>query len=102
MLACKKHGTPIVVNSDAHFCTHVGSFEKAVALLEKIEFDDVNEKDWYNEWDDEYYYDMIPIILFAADESKYSVDDFFDDNLFNKVENEFEDLIESFEDMFDF
>jgi hypothetical protein len=60
------------------------------------------EKDWYNEWDDEYYYDMIPIILFAADESKYSVDDFFDDNLFNKVENEFEDLIESFEDMFDF
>lgn len=60
------------------------------------------EKDWHNEWDDEYYYDMIPIILFAADESKYSVDDFFDDNLFNKVENEFEDLIESFEDMFDF
>ena len=21
------------------------------------------EKDWHNEWDDEYYYDMIPIIL---------------------------------------
>lgn len=40
MLACKKHGTPIVVNSDAHFCTHVGSFEKAVALLEEIEFDE--------------------------------------------------------------
>ena len=60
------------------------------------------EKDWYDEWYDEYYYDMIPIILFAADESKYSVEDFFDDNLFNKVENEFEDLIESFEDMFDF
>ncbi len=40
MLACKKHGTPIVVNSDAHFCTHVGSFEKAVALLEEIDFDE--------------------------------------------------------------
>ena len=40
MLACKKHGTPIIVNSDAHFCTHVGSFEKAVALLEEIDFDE--------------------------------------------------------------
>ncbi len=40
MLACKKHGTPIVVNSDAHFCTHVGSFEKAVKLLEEIDFDE--------------------------------------------------------------
>lgn len=68
---------------------------QAVLLLEA-------EKDWYDEWYDEYYYDMIPIILFAADESKYSVEDFFEDNLFNKVENEFEDLVESFEDMFDF
>ena len=40
MLACKKHGTPIVVNSDAHFCTYVGKFNKAVALLEEIEFDE--------------------------------------------------------------
>lgn len=40
MLACKKYGTPIVVNSDAHFCTHVGKFEKAVALLEEIGFDE--------------------------------------------------------------
>ena len=40
MLACKKYGTFIVVNSDAHFCTHVGSFEKAVALLEEIDFDE--------------------------------------------------------------
>lgn len=40
MLACKKHGTPIVVNSDAHFCTHVGKFERSVALLEEIDFDE--------------------------------------------------------------
>lgn len=40
MLACKKHGTPIVVNSDAHFCTYVGKFAKAVALLEEIGFDE--------------------------------------------------------------
>ncbi len=40
MLACKKHGTPIVVNSDAHFCTYVGSFKRAIALLEEIGFDE--------------------------------------------------------------
>ena len=40
MLACKKHGTKIVVNSDAHFCTYVGKFGKAVALLEEIGFDE--------------------------------------------------------------
>lgn len=40
MLACKRNGTPIVVNSDAHFCTYVGSFKKAVALLEEIDFDE--------------------------------------------------------------
>ena len=40
MLACKKHGTPIVVNSDAHFCTYVGKFDKAIALLEEIDFDE--------------------------------------------------------------
>ncbi len=40
MLACKKHGTMIVVNSDAHFCTHVGKFDRAVAMLEEIGFDE--------------------------------------------------------------
>ena len=40
MLACKKNGTPIVVNSDAHFCTYVGRFKNAIALLEEIEFDE--------------------------------------------------------------
>lgn len=40
MLACKKYETPIVVNSDAHFCTYVGKFNKAIALLEEIGFDE--------------------------------------------------------------
>lgn len=37
-LACKKHGVSIVVNSDAHFETQVGNFDKALAMLEEIEF----------------------------------------------------------------
>ncbi len=35
---CKKISAPIVVNSDAHFCTSVGEFGNAVAVLEKIDF----------------------------------------------------------------
>ncbi len=37
-LACKKHGVPIVVNSDAHFETQVGRFDRALAMLEDIDF----------------------------------------------------------------
>lgn len=40
MLACKANRTPIVVSTDAHFCTYVGNFEKAVKLLEEIDFDE--------------------------------------------------------------
>ena len=38
MLACKKYETPIVVNTDAHFCTKIGDVELALKLLEEIEF----------------------------------------------------------------
>lgn len=40
MLACKKYGTPIVVNTDAHFCTFVGEFGEPLKLLEEIGFDE--------------------------------------------------------------
>ena len=35
---CEKHGTRIIVNSDAHFYTHIGAFEPAKKLLEEIGF----------------------------------------------------------------
>lgn len=35
---CVKYGTRIIVNSDAHFYTHIGQFEPAVALLREIGF----------------------------------------------------------------
>lgn len=35
---CKKHGTSVVVASDAHFATYVGDFEKPLELLREIDF----------------------------------------------------------------
>ena len=35
---CKKYEAPIIVNSDAHFCTQVGRCEKALEMLEEINF----------------------------------------------------------------
>lgn len=35
---CKKCNAPIIVNSDAHFCTQVGRFEKALKMLNEINF----------------------------------------------------------------
>lgn len=37
-LACKKHGTKIVVSSDAHSAFEVGVFDRAVEMLEDIDF----------------------------------------------------------------
>ncbi len=37
-LLCKQHGVRIAVNSDAHFHTHVGQFDNAIALLTEIGF----------------------------------------------------------------
>lgn len=36
--ACEKHGTKIIVNSDAHFCARVGEFSKSIDLLKSIDF----------------------------------------------------------------
>lgn len=36
--ACAKHGTSVIVNSDAHFYTQIGNFEKADKLLTEMGF----------------------------------------------------------------
>ena len=38
LLSCKNHGTKIIVNSDAHFCTRIGEFEKSIKLLNEVDF----------------------------------------------------------------
>ncbi|MBR5558781.1 MAG: phosphatase [Oscillospiraceae bacterium] len=35
---CKKYQVPVVVNSDAHFCTEIGHFPHCIAMLEEIDF----------------------------------------------------------------
>lgn len=35
---CRAKQCPIIINSDAHFATHVGAFDRAYALLEDINF----------------------------------------------------------------
>lgn len=35
---CKKHEVPVIVNSDAHFCTLVGHFDNALKLLDEQDF----------------------------------------------------------------
>ena len=36
--SCVRYGTSIIVGSDAHFYTHIGSFDNAVKLLHDIGF----------------------------------------------------------------
>ena len=36
MQTCLEYGAKIVVNSDAHFCTHVGEFTEIIAYLQNI------------------------------------------------------------------
>ena len=35
---CKKYNQPVVVNSDAHFCTAVGNFANVEGLFEEVGF----------------------------------------------------------------
>lgn len=35
---CKKLGTKIIINSDAHFCTKIGEFKEACSMLKSIDF----------------------------------------------------------------
>lgn len=35
---CKKIGTKLIINSDAHFCTLIGEFTEAIKMLESIDF----------------------------------------------------------------
>lgn len=35
---CKKHKVRVIINSDAHFCTQVGSCENSIKILKEIDF----------------------------------------------------------------
>ena len=35
---CKEKALPVVLASDAHFATHIGSFENALRLIKEVDF----------------------------------------------------------------
>ena len=35
---CKKHGVPVIVNTDSHFSAQIGCFEHSLKLLEELDF----------------------------------------------------------------
>lgn len=39
-LLCKEYGTKVIINSDAHWCNHIGDFDAAVSMLKSIDMPD--------------------------------------------------------------
>ena len=54
------------------------------------------------DWDESYsYFDVRPVLVFAADDSRYSFEDYFTENSFSDLIEAVEDLADDFEKMFD-
>ena len=56
----------------------------------------------YDEWDPSYtWFDVLPILVFAEDGSRFSFEDYFTESSFSDLIAAAEDLAEKFEDLFD-
>ena len=54
------------------------------------------------DWDESYsYFDVRPVLVFAADDSRYSFEDYFTENSFSDLIEAVEDLADDFEKMFE-
>ena len=75
-------------------------FNNSSKASAKIEIECEEEKEYY-EWDEEYYYyqEYIPVIVFN-DDSRNSLEDFFNEYDFEETIEAFETLINEFEEMF--
>lgn len=51
-MECAKKGVKVSVDSDAHFCYHIGKYPKAIAMLEEIGFPEelIVNTDWARLW----------------------------------------------------
>lgn len=54
--ACKKYNQPVIINSDAHICYDVGSYELAYDLLKECKFDEKLILNFNEELIKEYFY----------------------------------------------
>ena len=75
-------------------------FNNSSKASAKIEIECEEEKEYY-EWDEEYYYyqEYIPVIVFN-DDSRNSLEDFFNEYDFEETIEAFETLFNEFEEMF--
>ena len=74
-------------------------YDNTTTVQANIEFEgvEIEVDDYYETYT---YYGARPVIVFAADDSRYAFEDYFTEKNFRKVFNAFETLAEEFEDMF--
>lgn len=74
-------------------------YDNTTTVQANIEFEgvEIEVDDYYETYT---YYGVRPVIVFAADDSRYAFEDYFTEKNFRKVFNAFETLAEEFEDMF--
>lgn len=73
-------------------------FDGARTVQAKGEFEIFKEED---EWNGEAYFGVRPVLVFAADDSRYSVEEYFTESSFSDLIEDATTLEENFEDMLD-
>lgn len=73
-------------------------YDNTKTVQANIEFE---AYEYESEWDEGYmYHDIRPILIFAADNSRYTFEDYFTENSFKDFVDAIEDLAEEFDDMY--
>lgn len=85
------------INGTYSVTIHYDKTETVQANVELEAYEEVYE-DWGDEWTD---FEVRPILIFAADDSRYSFEDYFTESSFSKLVEEAQDLVEDFENMFE-
>lgn len=72
-------------------------FDNTSATQATIEMEVAEEREeWYS------YFYVYPVIVFASNDSRYSLDEYFTESAFSDLIDTVEDLIEDFEDQYDY
>lgn len=71
---------------------------KTVQANIQLEAYEVEEDGWYESYT---YFDVLPVLVFAADDSRYSFEDYFTESSFSNLIEAVEDLADDFEKMFE-
>ena len=85
------------INGTYSVTIHYDKTETVQANVELEAYEEVYE-DWGDEWTD---FEVRPILIFAADDSRYCFEDYFTESSFNDLVEAAQDLAEDFENMFE-